>query len=230
MTKQSSQRPQSQRPASSDNRRTPPQTETEAELMARLISYSGGGTQPMTDAQYREISERIAQLQLGMASQELDQREVMRQWETYQQRFRRGRRAGCLGRIIRLPGCLAISIVWMLLSGGFVAILLAALSALVLSRGGDLSFIGRLPELLKPLTTSPDGLIPVPGAPNTTVLLGGGGALLALAVIATVLVRSTLRSVFGLLALVVMIGLAIGGVILLAQNGTLDQLINQLPG
>jgi hypothetical protein len=94
--------------------------------MARLISYSGGGTQPMTDAQYREISERIAQLQLGMAIQELDQRQVMRQWEAYQRRFRRGRRWGCLGRIIALPGCLAISLMWMLLSGGFVALLLLA--------------------------------------------------------------------------------------------------------
>lgn len=239
MAKQPNQRPQSQQPKSQrpqpqDNKRRPPQTETEAELMARLISYSGGGTQQMTDAQHREISEQMTQLQLGMASQELDQREVMRQWETYQRRFRRGRRAGCLGRIIMLPGCLAVSIVWMLLSGGFVAILLAALSAVVLSRGGDLSYITRLPELLNLLnpqtTTSPDGLIPVPGAPNSTVLLGGGGALLALGVLATVLVRSTLRSVFGLLALVVMIGLAIGGVFLLSQNGTLDQFINQIPG
>jgi hypothetical protein len=198
--------------------------------MARLISYSGGGTQQMTDAQYHEISERMAQLQLGMASQELDQREVMRQWEAYQRRFRRGRRAGCLGRIIRLPGCLAIGVLWMLLSGGFVAILLLALSALVLSRGGDLSFISRLPELLTPQTTSTDGLIPVPAAPNTTILLGGGGAVLALGVLATILVRSTLRSIFGLIALVVMIGLAIGGVFLLSQSGALDQLINQLPG
>lgn len=221
-----------QRPKSSDNQRrpTPPSSETEAELMARLISYSGGGTQPMTDAQYREISERIAQLQVGMASQELDQRQVMRQWEAYQRRFRRGRRWGCLGRIVVLPGCLAISLMWMLLSGGFVALLLLALTALVLSRGGDLSFISRLPEVLGIQPTSPDGLIQLPDAPNSSVLFGGGASLLVLGVLATIIVRSTLRSIFGLIALVVMIGLVIGGVFLLSQSGALDQLINQLPG
>jgi hypothetical protein len=99
----------------------------------------------------------------------------------------------------------------------------------VLSRGGDLSFISRLPEVLGIQPTSPDGLIQLPNAPNSGVLLGGGASLLVLGVLATIMVRSTLRSIFGLIALVVLVGLVIGGVFLLSQSGTLDQLINQLP-
>lgn len=197
------------------------------DLLARLISYTDGGARPMTDAQYRAMSERMAQLELEAAGRDLDQRELLRQWEAYQRRHRRGRAAGCFGRVLALPGCLAIFALWLLLSGGFITVVLLGLGALLLSRGGDLGDLARLPQALGLGPASPDGRVPLPPAPGTLAL--GGGALLTFALIATVIVRSTLRSVVGLVALLAMLGLAAAALIVLAQSGALDALVNALP-
>jgi hypothetical protein len=129
--------------------------------------------------------------------------------------------------VLALPGCLAIFALWLLLSGGFITVVLLGLGAFLLSRGGDLGDLARLPQALGLGPASPDGRVPLPPAPGTLAL--GGGALLTFALIATVIVRSTLRSVVGLVALLAMLGLAAAALIVLAQSGALDALVNALP-
>lgn len=209
------------------------------EALAKFISYTGGGTQQMTDDQHREVSELMAQMQIGMASQEIERQELQRQWEQYQRKFRHAQRRGCLGRLLAVPGCLGIALLYLLLSSGLLGVLLLGLLAFFLSRGGDFStFIQQIQQTITQILTGQSqnagGAIPLPpqqaGSISSilSVAIPGGLTILAIMVAVTAVMRRTVRSVIGTVMLAIFVIGVGAAAFYVAQNGAVAQFIARL--
>lgn len=230
-------------------RRPPPSPDENA--LATFISYTGGGTQPISEAQYRELQTMMAQVQVGMASNEIERQELLRQWEQYQRRFQRsqarGRAWGCLGRLIAVPGCLGIGLIYLLLSTGVIGVALAGLAAFFISRGGDLStFLEGLQQMASRLIAENllgqaqqpgvgTGTLPLPPAPDagfadaiTGLVLPGGLTALAAGLAVMALVRRAVKSVVGVLLLGVMVALVGAGAFWVARSDAVNTFIQQM--